>query len=397
MRILYIAPQPLYQERGSPIAIKMMLEVISQQGHEVDVATYHEGTDFQLDHMRLYRIKSLSFLSNIRPGFSAKKLACDFLLFFVVLNLLRKNRYDVVHAVEEGVFFALLIKVLWRIPYIYDMDSSLVQQMIDTKPKLQPLAPFLRRMEKMVIRQAAAVVPVCDALGDIAKSGQAQKIFMLHDVPLPNDSNSQTDEDLRAQLGIQGLMALYVGNLEPYQGIDLLLDSLALVKQTDPPVDVVVIGGNAADIQKYTEKARSLNIESQVHLLGPRPIAHLASYLAQADILLSPRIKGNNTPMKIYSYLDSGKPVLATDLWTHTQVLDHETSMLTDAEPAAYAAGLKQLVSDENLRKRLGENGKDLIARKHNYTIFCNTLTEMLDWMSAKLVSNKPSHALRHS
>ena len=47
--------------------------------------------------------------------------------------------------------------------------------------------------------------------------------------------------------------------------------------------------------------------------------------LLAADVLVSPRLKGLNTPMKIYSYLDSGSAVLATRLRTHTQVLDDGT------------------------------------------------------------------------
>ena len=59
----------------------------------------------------------------------------------------------------------------------------------------------------------------------------------------------------------------------------------------------------------------------------------LASLLAQADVLVSPRTRGNNTPMKIYSYLDAGRAVLATDLPTHTQVLTPECARLAPADP----------------------------------------------------------------
>ena len=46
------------------------------------------------------------------------------------------------------------------------------------------------------------------------------------------------------------------------------------------------------------------------------------------DILVSPRIRGTNTPLKIYSYLRSGKPIVATDLLTHTQVLSPDVARL---------------------------------------------------------------------
>lgn len=73
-----------------------------------------------------------------------------------------------------------------------------------------------------------------------------------------------------------------------------------------------------------------------MHFLGAQPVALLSAvYLAQADILVSPRSKGSNTPMKLYSYLASGKPILATNLWTHTQVLTAASAVLTEPRPRA--------------------------------------------------------------
>ena len=50
---------------------------------------------------------------------------------FKCLSAVRANRYDVIHAVEESAFIALVIKKVFGIPYLYDMDSSLAQQMIE--------------------------------------------------------------------------------------------------------------------------------------------------------------------------------------------------------------------------------------------------------------------------
>ena len=58
------------------------------------------------------------------------------------------------------------------------------------------------------------------------------------------------DNNLKFELKINNLILMYVGNLESYQGIDLLLDSFALVLQQTDQVDLVVIGGEIADIQK---------------------------------------------------------------------------------------------------------------------------------------------------
>ena len=60
-------------------------------------------------------------------------------------------------------------------------------------------------------------------------------------------------ENLRVKLEISGLLLMYVGNLQVYQGIDLLLESFALVLKL-AEVDLVIIGGENSDIQKYQKK-----------------------------------------------------------------------------------------------------------------------------------------------
>lgn len=194
------------------------------------------------------------------------------------------------------------------------------------------------------------------------------------------------DSKLRKSLGISNTMLMYVGNLETYQGIDLLLESFALALQKNSQADLVIIGGEATDIAKYTRQAQNFNIDTRVHFLGPKPVNHLAMYLAQADILVSPRIKGKNTPMKLYSYLDSGKALLATDLPTHTQVLNSHIAMLAQPNPEAFSQGMLQLITDQELRDNLGSAGNQLIQQKHTYQVFCQQLNDIYDWLQGELI-----------
>lgn len=384
MRILFLSPQPLYQDRGSSIANKLIIEVLSERGEQTDVITYAEGKTIEYPNITLHRTPDYKFLRGIRPGFSAKKLVCDVFMFFKAVRLLMSGqRYDVVHAVEESAFIALLFKWFLRVPYIYDMDSSLAQQMVEKYPSLKFLSPVLDFFEGLAIRNAKAVIVVCDALGDIARRHNPKKLITLRDVPLLDDNPVEITEDLRADLGIEGPMLMYVGNLESYQGIDLLVEGMAqAVEQSDQPFHAVVIGGADGDIAKYKAMSAQLGIGERIHFIGPRPIGELKMYLQQADVLLSPRTKGNNTPMKIYSYLYSGKPIVATDLWTHTQVLNHDVSVLVEPTPQAYAEGMVRLVKDADLRERLGAAGVRLIEENYSYEVFHSTLSDLLDWLN---------------
>lgn len=380
MKVLVLAPHPYYQERGTPIAVDMLLKVLSERGDEVDLLTYHEGRDREYPKLHIVRIIKVPGLAKVRPGISFKKIACDILFFFSLLLQLVRVRYDVIHAVEESAFMAMLAKPLSSTPYIADMDSLLSAQVIDHYPVLKFCGGFLRWMESLPIRYACMVVPMCDALADNIRSYRSDDdIVVLCDVSLVR--SSVTDEaasSLRNELNLQGFIVMYIGNLEPYQGIDLLLNAfkLAHVQSQSQAVSLslVVVGGREDDIEKYRAMADDLGLRDAIHFLGLRGVDEIGSYMSQADTLVSPRTQGINTPMKIYSYLDSGVPVLATDLPTHTQVLNADISLLVEPNKESFAKGLLKLKADASLGQELAKNAKEYVKKEHSYDKFKETV-----------------------
>jgi glycosyltransferase involved in cell wall biosynthesis len=190
MKIMLLAPHPFYQTRGTPIAVDLVLRVLSERGDQIDIVTYPEGNDIDYVGVNIYRTPNLPVVRNIRPGFSWKKLICDLFLLLQALRLISRNRYDLIHAGEEAVFIGLLFKKLYKIPYVYDMDSSLAQQMVEKYPWLSPLKPVLDFCEGSAVRNAKAVVSVCDALADDIDKYQPQKVVVIPDISLLNYSPS---------------------------------------------------------------------------------------------------------------------------------------------------------------------------------------------------------------
>jgi glycosyltransferase involved in cell wall biosynthesis len=386
MNILLLAPHPFYQDRGTPIAVDLLLRVFCERGDHVDVVTYNEGRSVEYPNVTINRTPSLFFLRNIGPGFSWRKLVCDFFMCFKVLRLALKNRYQVVHSVEESVFMALVLQRLLRVPYVYDMDSSMAEQLVEKFPRLASLSVVLNFLEGLAIKKSEAVVPVCDAVARIAERHHPKRIVVLPDVSLLKGKFKNIPVELKKQLGIEGLVMMYIGNLEAYQGIDLLLESFVLTVRNVPKPGLVIIGGSARHIHDYQEKCLRMGIASHVHFLGPKPVDDLEDYLSEADILVSPRVKGKNTPMKIYSYLHSGKAVLATDLPTHTQVLDNQVAVLAAPRPEEFSKGMLCLMKNEALRLQLGEAGWKLIKERYSYHSFKEKLSNLYDSLERELV-----------
>ena len=163
-----LPPIPFYQDRGTSIAVDHVLNVLSQRGDLVDVLTYHEGGEKQYPNVSINRIPALSWVKNIPIGFSWKKVLCDVLLFFMTVKFMVRNRYHLIHATEEAVFIALIMKWVFGVPYLYDMDSSLPQQLVEKYSWLKYMAFLLNFLERVAIQNAIAVLPVCDALADLA-------------------------------------------------------------------------------------------------------------------------------------------------------------------------------------------------------------------------------------
>jgi glycosyltransferase involved in cell wall biosynthesis len=355
MRILLLAPHPFFQDRGTPLAEKSLLEFLSGEGHDVDVLTYHEGEDVVFPRCRIYRIPRIPGVRNLRPGFSLKKVVCDAVMFWSAARLMRRERYHLVHAVEESVVIAGLLGKIFKIPYIYDMDSSLAEQLVETFPVASPMAPLLRSVERRAVRGSRGVIAVCRAVEDVAR-GHAPDVFVarIEDCTLLSDDRAEDPPSLPAG----GPTIMYVGNLERYQGIDLLLEAFARVVPRVPDVRLVVVGGSPEAIAAYAARAAALKIGDRVHWAGPQSVRSLGAYLRQADVLVSPRLQGQNTPMKIYSYLDSGRPVVATRIPTHTQVLDDEIAQLVEPSPEGMAEGIVALLRDPSRRAAIAARAK---------------------------------------
>jgi glycosyltransferase involved in cell wall biosynthesis len=398
MRILFLAPHPFYQERGTPIAVDLLLRALAGRGDRVDLLTYHEGDDRDYGPaVRITRIRKPPLAAGIKPGFSPKKLIADAVMWPAARRLAGRNKYDVIHAVEESVFMARAIGRRHGIPYLYDMDSSMPQQMADKSAVFRLARPLLDRAEGAAVRGAIAVVAVCRALGEVAEAHGAQKVFLLHDISLLGRAAAGGARDLRAELGVAGPLVLYLGNLERYQGIDLLLAAFERSAAEHAEARLVIAGGAPDDIARYRRQAAGLSCGARVHFVGPQPVADMAALFEAADVLVSPRIKGTNTPMKVYSYLDSGRALLATDLPTHTQALDPSVAALAPAEPAAFAEALTALLRDEPRRRALAAAAKERARERHSPEAYRRGVNEIYDWVEQALGRNdsageEPAH-----
>ena len=95
-------------------------------------------------------------------------------------------------------------------------------------------------------------------------------------------------------------------------------------------------------------------------------------------MLVSPRSRGTNTPLKIYQYLRSGRAIVATRLLTHTQVLDDSVAILTGVSPAEFAEGILRAIGNPAMAAAVGARAAELAATKYSYDAYLDRTREVV-------------------
>ena len=375
MRILMIAPEPFFEPRGTPFSEYHRIRALLDLGHTVDLVTYPFGQDVVLPGLRVFRCARPPLMSGIGIGPSWKKVPLDLALLATACRRAMAAKYDAVHSHEEGSFFGVILAAMLGLPHLYDMHSSLPQQLTNfAYSKSRLLTGFFGVMERFVVRRSRVVIVICPQLEDVVRGiDTAVPSVLIENAPGSGDApTAGSGRDVRAQLGLGPSvpMVLYTGTFEAYQGLDLLFASMKHVLATRPDARLVLAGGRPEQIETARKQAADAGIASATIFAGQRPAEEIPAYLDAADVLVSPRSLGTNTPLKIYQYLRSGRPIVATRLLTHTQVLSDDVSFLTDATPQGFGAGILEAVADPERARAVGARARQLAETKYSYEAY---------------------------
>ncbi len=390
MRYLVIAPQPFFTPRGTPFSVYYRTLVLSELGAEIDLLTYGEGRDPDIPNVRIYRGPRFAWLGHVKTGPSMLKLFLDMFIAARTVGLLIRHRYDVVHAHEEAVFFCRFLKPIFRFKLVYDMHSSLVQQLTNFNYTESRFIHYIfKKLEDSSINAADAVITICPDLADYVSEivTDPSKHFLIENsifepVKLKGDESRrevQESSNGATDLPVDRYCFVYAGTLESYQGIDLLIRSFGNVIRRRPDSFLLIVGGTAPQVEKYRRLAQEEGLENHCLFTGtvPQRLAHL--YMRSASALLSPRTEGTNTPLKIYQQLASGIPLVATNIFSHTQVLNDDVAFLADPEPEAFGAAMIAAMSDDSAAKLKAENAIRLYKKQYSRESYVKKLTTILN------------------
>jgi glycosyltransferase involved in cell wall biosynthesis len=376
VRILMIAPEPFFEPRGTPFSEFHRIRALTALGHHVDLVTYPFGQHVSMPGLRVFRSLRPPFVHHVKIGPSLAKIPLDALLALTAIRRAFAGRYDAIHSHEEGGLIGAVLAKLRRVPHLYDMHSSLPQQLTNFAfSRSRVIRRAFLAIERFMIRHSRVVIVICPSLEDAVKAIEpGARTVLIENAPGSADDVATPAQAavVRRSLGLEDTapVVLYTGTFEAYQGLDLLFDAMAIVRRTRPDARLVLAGGRPDQVIRAREQARAAGIDEVSHFAGERPAAEIPAYLFAADVLVSPRSRGTNTPLKIYQYLRSGKPTVATRLLTHTQVLSDETAILTEATPQAFAEGILDALTDHVRAAAVGRRARELAETKYSYEAY---------------------------
>lgn len=370
-----IAPEPVMAPRGTPISVAQRLRALSSLGHEVDLLTYPLGEHIDIPRVAVHRSARVPGISDIKPGPSWRKIVLDVFLFAKAIAMLVRNRYDAIHSHEEASFFATLMAPRFGAKHVYDMHSSLPRQLLNfTYGRIRPLVGLFYLLERWTLRHADAVITIDPDLAAYVRGICPETPHvMIENLPVQVTANGNTPardvNGLRDSLGINSkLPIVYTGNFAGYQGLDLLVEAAELVRRENSNVVFVMVGGIPRRIEYWKEMVRSRGLEDDFKFVGMVDVHDVPNYLELAEILVSPRTEGTQIPLKIYTYMHSGKAIVATRVLSHTQVLDDSVSMLPAPSKDEFASAILRLAAEPVLRSRLGRSAAEFVASRSNPT-----------------------------
>jgi glycosyltransferase involved in cell wall biosynthesis len=388
MRILMIAPEPFFQPRGTPFSEYYRARAFTELGHQVDMVTYSIGSDVSIPGLRIYRAARVPGVRSVRIGPSLAKIPLDVVLFFSAIRRLLTRRYDLLDCHEEAGLMGVVLSRVFGLPTVYDMHSSLPEQLSNFRFSRSRLLRWLFDVgERWCIRGSDAVIVICPYLKDVVgRVDPDRPSFLIENSPLAESgepAGAAEVSNLRRSLGLDNAkIILYTGTFEAYQGFELLMDAIQKVVQQEPQAHLLMVGGHPEQVRDAEQLARNKGLEGKVTFTGQRPPSEMTLYLSVGDILVSPRSRGTNTPLKIYSYLRAGKPIVATRLLTHTQVLNDDVAALTEPQPEAFAEAMVALIREPERARNLGQNARRLSEESYSYERYVENTRRLFEFFS---------------
>jgi glycosyltransferase involved in cell wall biosynthesis len=360
--VLVVAPTPYFADRGCHVRIYEEARALQARGVEVLVVTYPLGRT--LDPIPTSRTIRVPWYRKLEAGPSVHKVYIDALLLAKTFAETRRFRPHVVHAhLHEGASIALAARVATRVPFVFDIQGSLADELAahGMGGGSGAVYAFARRVERFLYRRSDALI-----VNSAAAAGMLEREFGVSAgrVTVAPDAVSARPVEPSAAADVRRLLELgdgpvigFLGLMNAYQGMDLLIEALPRVFEKRPDATGLLMG---FPDEAYRRRAEAAGLGSRVRFTGRVPYEEVTTMLSATTVAVSPKVTSSEGNGKLLDYMAAGLPVVAFDTPVNREILGDDGVLVAQQDAGALADALIATLDEpegrgERLRRRAAE------------------------------------------
>lgn len=363
------------------------VETLSKAGHKIIVAAITSSDlpgEEEMENCTVLRRHISNFMLKSSVGALKFPFYFNFWRRFVK-GIVRNHIIDVIHVHDLPLSrVGLEIKDELGIKLVIDLHENWPALLkVSTHAntflgKLLSSEKQWRQYEGESVRKADAIITVIDEMKDrISETGvSSNKIVVLENTPRVN-----TVIDLKYERNEDYFTLLYVGGISYHRGLQFVIEGIKLLA---PEIPVRLwIAGNGKYSGILKEQVSRLSLEDRVEFFGLLPKEKIEELMKKSDLGLIPHLRSeqsdNSSPNKLYEYMSSGLPVLASDCISVKRIIWETQSGLTYIfdSPSDFANAVKILYTDPEKLNKNAANGKKAIREKYNWEAGSDVLVKL--------------------
>ena len=284
------------------------------------------------------------------------------------------------------------------IPYVLEVrwraNAPLVEeQKIHRSLVLEPLA---KAIEKYLFSNADLIIAVSQGVKDYVASvaPDSQVTILPNGVDISPYVFAHRNDDTREKTGGGNFRVGFVGSMKPWHGVELLLEAFHGLPPDDG--DRLVFVGEGPMTESIIQTSDQLGLRNRVTLTGAIDHDLIPDTLMALDVLVAPCpqiVDFYFSPIKIFEYMASGRPIVASSVGQVAEMLEHEKNALLvpPGDAAALTQALLRLKSDPELGARLAQAAQLEARANHTWTTRVNTFEPNLVSLIEKNTKLRPS------
>lgn len=352
MKIIYIANTRIPTEMAHGLQIMKMCEAFVKQGADSKLVVPKRFGISDLakkDPFEYYKVDKI---------FKIKKLPC--------FDLTPLNRFlGPISFLIQAISFAVSVffyVVFRQTDIIYSRDRfSLFFISLFRKSLISEIHQIHKSLFKFILSRVSKIVVITEGLKRvlIQKGIDEKKIITVADgIDLDDFKIEKSKEDCRKEVGLpqDKKIVLYTGHLYKWKGIETLATAS---KFLEDDVLIVVVGGIKWYLSNFKNFVKKNNLEN-ILILGHKDYSEIPYYLKSADCLVLTGTKkfetskSHTSPMKMFEYMASKKPIVASNLPSFREILNKDNCIFVEPDnPEAMSVGIKKALDDPILSEKI--------------------------------------------